>query len=173
MPNAQKKTGLKLDESMRSPAGYVRINWVWVCAISASGCFRQSFFALASFIDEHWYVGWLTFGWCSLRYEELAVVAWLSVSEVADAESSDVWMWSDCAPFGFQPFPLTSAPLPPERGLFVADGGAHGEILLDFSILPTVTKELLEFSLVGIGCCNRTEFCGLNGFRPRNLIAWM
>lgn len=50
-------------------------------------------------------------------------------------------------------------------------GGAHGEILLVFKILPTVTSDPLELILVGIGCCKRTEFCGLIGFKPRNLIA--
>lgn len=75
-----------------------------------------------------------------------------SVSDAADAESSEL----DC---------MLSA-----RGLLPI-GGAHGEMLLVFKMLPTVTNEPLELSLVGIGCCSRTEFCGLIGLRPRNLIA--
>lgn len=48
---------------------------------------------------------------------------------------------------------------------------AQGGMLLDFSILPTVTREPLELVVLGGGCCNRMELCGLKGFKPRNLIA--
>lgn len=46
-------------------------------------------------------------------------------------------------------------------------------MLAVFKMLPTVTSEPLELTFVGIGCCKRTELCGLNGFNPRNLIACM
>lgn len=55
--------------------------------------------------------------------------------------------------------------------LVLPGGGAHGEMLLVFNMLPTVTNEPLELTFIGIGCCNRTEFCGLSGFKPRNFIA--
>ena len=91
MPKAQKKVGLKLDESIRSPAGYVLINWVCVCAMTACGCLRHSFFVLASLMEEHWKHGWFTFGYWCFRIEDVVVVCCVeSVSEPAEAETQTV-----------------------------------------------------------------------------------
>lgn len=58
MPNDQKRTGLKLDESIRIPAGYVLNNCVSVWYRIDVACLRHNFLAVVSLMEQHSKTGW-------------------------------------------------------------------------------------------------------------------